>query len=64
MRKNLKALIVSRFGNQAEFAAVAKEKESRVSRVIREREDLTPERAQRWAKALGCKLEDLLESQG
>ena len=64
MRKELKALIVSRYGNQADFAAAAKERESRVSRVIRGREELTPERAERWAAALGCKMEDILESQG
>jgi len=61
LRKDLKALIISQYGSQADFAAAAKEREARISRVIRGREDLTPERAQRWAKALGCKVEDLLE---
>jgi len=64
LRKDLKALIISQYGSQADFAAAAKEREARISRVIRGREELTPERAERWAEALGCKMEDLLESQG
>lgn len=61
MRKDLKALIISRYGSQADFAAAANEREARVSRVIRGREELTQKRAERWAAALGCEVGVLLE---
>ncbi|MBC8180361.1 XRE family transcriptional regulator [candidate division KSB1 bacterium] len=54
MNRELKALIILKFGSQFEFARAIREHESIVSKVIRGRKTLTPEAQRLWAKKLGC----------
>jgi transcriptional regulator with XRE-family HTH domain len=59
MNLNLKIKIIETFKSQAEFANLVNVDESLVSRIIRGRRKLDPERQAVWAKALGCKPEDI-----
>ena len=59
MNRQLKALIIGRFGTQTNFAKIAKEPEPVISRIIRGRDPLSPERALKWSKILGCKIQQI-----
>lgn len=48
-------LIHQKFDTQADFALAVGEAEARVSRILRGRQRLTPERAAKWAEVLDCK---------
>ncbi len=54
MNKELKGLIISKFGTQFEFAQVVRTHESMISKVIRGRRSLSPKDQETWIKALGC----------
>lgn len=54
MSLELKFEILKKFGSQAEFAMQAREHEGAVSAILRGRRPLTPERAKKWQKLLGC----------
>jgi hypothetical protein len=57
----LKGAIYSRFPSQVDFAVVAKEDETLVSRVVQGRRRLPVERQEKWASLLGHKRKDLFE---
>lgn len=59
INKKLKAQIVAHYGNQREFARALAAGEDVVSRVLRNRLNLTPEEKQTWAKALESTPESL-----
>ncbi len=52
MNKALKGRIVEKFGSQFEFARAIGEHESVVSRVVRGRLPLDPEKQKKWAGVL------------
>ena len=60
-RLKLKGRIVEKYGTQADFAMEIKEDESLVSRVIRGRRQINPEKQKTWARALGCGQKEFLE---
>ena len=60
MNRELKSLIVKKFGNQANFSMVVDEDESTISRVIWGRRKLNNDQRNRWAKVLGCTPNELL----
>ena len=47
------------YRTQWDFANIAGEPETYVSRVINGRHELTEERKRHWAKLLSCKVEDI-----
>lgn len=53
MNWNLKARMVEVYGGQWRFAAALNEHEAVVSRVVRGKIQLDPERQRKWALALG-----------
>jgi len=55
----LKQRIIEIYRSQADFGAVIKESECVVSRIVRGRRQLPPEKKREWASALRCKPEDL-----
>lgn len=57
----LKAKIIEKFGSQSRFSQVIGEKENKISRVVRGWESLEGERLSRWAKALGCDADELVD---
>jgi len=57
----LRAKIIEVYGGQWRFAQAIEEHESVVSKVIRGRRKLTPEKKKVWAKALGLKQSDISE---
>jgi len=59
MNKSLKLKIIEKFDTQADFAQVVNEDESIISRVIRGRRELNPEKQRAWARALKCKPEEI-----
>ena len=59
MNKKLKLLIYEKFGSQAEFSMAVEEDESTISRAIRGRRKLNVEQKKKWAKALGCRPDEL-----
>ena len=59
INRKLKLMIVKNYGTQADFAFEIKEQEATVSRVIQGRRNLSTEKQQGWAKALGCKAKDI-----
>jgi transcriptional regulator with XRE-family HTH domain len=61
MNKKLKAMIVKRFGSQAEFSMAIKEDESTISRVIRGRRQLSYGQMKEWATVLGCDPDDICQ---
>lgn len=52
MNLSLKLAILEKFPSQADFAQSIGEHESLVSRIIRGRRQLDPEKQREWAKAL------------
>ena len=62
MNNKLKSLIILRFGSQADFAKEMKIGESFVSRVIRERTHLSEEMKEKCMKALGGKVQAVLDT--
>ena len=64
MNRVLKATIIEKFGTQGDFSTVVGEREATVSRVIRCRRSLSPEKQEIWARALGCKRGRLFEGKG
>jgi DNA-binding transcriptional regulator YdaS (Cro superfamily) len=60
----LKKRITELFRSQADFCGVIGESESVVSRIIRGRRELPPEKRDVWARVLRCKSEDLFSVQG
>jgi transcriptional regulator with XRE-family HTH domain len=59
INKILKAKIIGEYGTQADFAQALGVNDCMISRVLRGRRSLPPEEQRKWAKALGCKPEDL-----
>ena len=53
MNNKLKSLIVLNYGTQGDFAVAVNTREPKVSRVIRERDNLSDAEQQRWAEILG-----------
>ena len=63
MNRKLKAKIVEKYGTQADFAPVIDTDESLISKIIRGRRKLDPEKQLAWAKALGCRPEDIFANE-
>ena len=61
MNRKLKARIIEHFGSQADFAPIVGRDETYVSRIVRGRRTLPPAEQGRWADALKCKVEELLQ---
>lgn len=59
MNKKLKAKIFEKFGTQGDFAQAVSVDETFVSKIIRGRRKLDPDKRFIWAKALGCKPKDI-----
>ena len=59
MNLKLKAMIIKKFGSQAEFSMVIKKDESTISRVIRGRRKLNDKQKNIWAKALRCEPNEI-----
>ena len=59
MNLNLKSRIVLKHGTQADFAQKLDIDEALVSRVIRGRRQLDPEKQRKWARALDTDPADL-----
>ncbi|MBU4186117.1 MAG: helix-turn-helix domain-containing protein [Proteobacteria bacterium] len=59
MNLELKAMVIKKFGSQAEFSMVINEDESTISRVIKGRRRLNDEQKNKWADALGCKPNEI-----
>jgi hypothetical protein len=59
MNLSLKFKILEKFPSQADFAQSVGEHESLVSRIIRGRRTLDPERQREWAKALKSSVKEL-----
>ncbi len=64
MNLKLKAKIVEKYGTQADFAPVINTDESLISKIIRGRRKLDTEMQFVWAKALGCRPEDIFTNEG
>jgi len=63
MNRKLKAKIVEHFGTQSDFAQAIGADETIISRIIRGRRMLSPEKQIIWAKALGCKPKDIFANE-
>ncbi len=59
MNKILKARIVEQFGTQADFAQEIKTDEAIISRVVRDRRQLSAETKKKWARMLKCNEQEL-----
>lgn len=59
MNKKLKAKIIEKYGSQAEFAYDIRTHEAVISRVVRNRRELSPRQKQEWAGKLNCQLKDI-----
>jgi hypothetical protein len=59
MNFKLKEQIIKKYGSQADFCFSVKEHEAVVSRVVRGRYDLPADKKEKWARALGCKVEEV-----
>jgi len=59
MNIKLKLKIIEKFGSQADFAGFISEHEALISRVIRCRHDLSAQKKQKWAEALGCRTAEI-----
>ena len=59
----LKMLIIEKLGSQARFSMIVDEDESTISRVIWGRRKLNNDQRNKWAKALGCKPDDLFPNE-
>ena len=64
MNRILKSKIIEKFGSQADFAIAVGETEPAISRVVRNRRTLTPEKKQVWAKALKSEPSKLFNHKG
>ena len=64
MNKDLKAAIFKKFGSQGDFATAINIDETFVSKIIRGRRSLDPEKQLIWAKALGCDPKELFSDEG
>ena len=63
MNLKLKAKIIEKYGTQADFAPVINTDESLISKIIRDRRKLDIAMQFVWAKALGCKPEDIFNNE-
>ena len=61
MNLKLKSKIVEKYGTQSDFAPVVNEDETIISRVIRGRRELNPEKQKIWADVLGCEPKELFQ---
>ena len=59
MNKKLKAKIIERYGTQADFAQAIDIDETFISKIIRGRRTLQPEKKALWAKTLRCRPRDI-----
>ena len=59
MNWSLKMKIIEKFGSQVDFAQEMKIDETLVSKIVRGRRKLNPEKQSIWATSLGCKPEDI-----
>lgn len=59
MNRKLKSAIVAQYGSQSDFAAAIGEHEAIVSRVVRGRTRLNPEKQAVWSKCLGVPAREL-----
>jgi plasmid maintenance system antidote protein VapI len=64
MNLKLKAKIVEKYGTQADFAQVIDIDDTLISKIIRGRRKLDPDKQFEWAKALGCKPKDIFADEG
>lgn len=64
MNWKLKQRIIEEFGSQVDFAQTVKVNETLVSKIVRGRRTLDPERQLIWAKVLGCKPKDIFTDEG
>jgi DNA-binding transcriptional regulator YdaS (Cro superfamily) len=62
MNRKLKARIIEVYGSQADFSEEIGVNETVVSRVIRGRSKLEPEKQVVWAKALKCSRKDIFDN--
>jgi plasmid maintenance system antidote protein VapI len=63
MNKILKAKIFEKYGTQGDFAQAVKVDETLVSKIVRGRRNLDPEKQSIWAKALGCHPRDIFANE-
>jgi len=61
MNLKLKEKIVEKYGTQADFAQVIEMDDSLISKIIRGRRKLDPEKQIEWANALGCQPKDIFK---
>jgi len=61
LNKKLRAKIQEVFKSQIAFAFEIKEQDSFVSKVVRGWRQLPAERQKKWAKALGCKPDEIFQ---
>ena len=61
MNWNLKRRISELYGTQTDFARISKTAEAIVSKVVRERVELTKTEKQRWAKLLRCEPNEIFK---
>jgi plasmid maintenance system antidote protein VapI len=64
MNWKLKQRIIEEYGSQVDFAQTIKVNETLVSKIVRGRRTLVPEKQLIWAKALGCKTKDIFADEG
>lgn len=62
MNWKLKSQIVEKYGTQADFAQAVGEDDSFISRIVRGRRKLSPDKAEAWSKLLDLAREDLLDN--
>ena len=64
MNRILKATIIEKFETQADFAAAVGDDETMVSRVIRGRRALAPQKQAAWAETLGVPIRKIFRKSG
>ena len=64
MNLKLMAKIIERYGTQADFAQVVDMDDSLISKIIRGRRTLDPDKQFEWAEALDCSAKDIFANEG
>jgi transcriptional regulator with XRE-family HTH domain len=64
MNLKLKAKIIEQFGTQADFGEAIGIDDSIISKIIRGRRTLNPDKQFEWARELGCKPKDIFADEG
>ncbi len=62
MNFKLKLKIIEKFGGQWRFAQAVNEHECIVSKIVRNRKELSHEKKLTWAKVLGCRVGEIFSA--